>query len=347
MKGEVAMPARKALYYRSDGEDVICLLCPQSCRIKEEQLGACGARKVEKGELLTLNYARCCSIAMDPIEKKPLYHFYPGWKILSIGTFGCNLHCTFCQNWTLARGESASRSEEITPYMLLDILKDSLPEEKLGVAFTYNEPGVWYEFVLETSRFLAGEGLKNVLVTNGYLSPKPLKELLPSIDAMNIDVKAFSDSFYRRYCRGKGLREVLRTVEQALGRCHIELTYLIISTLNDSPGEIGKFVDWVASLDREIPVHFSRYFPNYLLDIPPTPLATMQKAWTLASEKLSYVYLGNVGDQQRSTTYCPSCGKPLISRTGYQIHNTGLHGKSCSECGYTIRLEGHIYGKRV
>jgi len=339
------MTARKAMYYRSEGEDVFCLLCPQNCRIKEDQLGACGVRRVEKGELITLNYAHCRSLAMDPVEKKPLYHFYPGWKILSIGTFGCNLRCSFCQNWTLARGEPTSGGREVTPEMLGYLLQSCLPEEQLGVAFTYNEPGVWYEFVLETARFLAGEGLKNVLVTNGYLNPEPLDELLPYIDAMNIDVKAFSDSFYHRYCRGKGLREVLRTVEQALPRCHVELTYLVISSLNDSPAEIGKFVDWVASLDREIPVHFSRYFPNYQLDIPPTPLATMQKAWELAAEKLSYVYLGNVSDREHSTTYCPSCRMPLISRIGYQIHNVGLQGKSCSKCGYTIRLEGHIYGK--
>lgn len=339
------MPAKQALYYRSEGEDVLCLLCPQGCRIKDEQLGACGVRKAKSGKLLTLNYARCGSLAMDPIEKKPLYHFYPGWKILSIGTFGCNLHCAFCQNWTLARGEPASRWEEVSPAMLRDILNSCPPQEKLGVAYTYNEPGVWYEFVHEAARLLAGEGFKNVLVSNGYINPEPLKELLPYINAMNIDVKAFSDSFYRRHCRGKGLKEVLRTVEHALAECHVELTYLIIHTLNDSPDEISKFVDWVASLDRDIPVHFSRYFPNYRLDIPPTPLATMQKAFELAAEKLSYVYLGNVDDRERSTTYCPSCRQPLISRAGYRIHNTGLKEKSCAKCGYTIRLEGHIYGE--
>lgn len=339
------MPAQKALYYRSEGEAVLCLLCPQGCRLKEGQLGACGVRRVRHGELMTLNYARCGSIAIDPIEKKPLYHFYPGWQILSVGTFGCNLHCAFCQNWTLARGEPTAGSEEITPGMLKDILQGRPPDEKLGVAFTYNEPGVWYEFVLEAARLLAGESLKNVLVTNGYLNPEPLAELLPFIHAMNIDVKAFSDSFYRRYCRGKGLREVLRTVEQALPKCHVELTYLIITTLNDSPAEIGEFVNWVASLDREIPVHFSRFFPNYHLELPHTPLTTMQKAWELASEKLSYVYLGNVADRERSTTHCPSCRQPLITRTGYHAVNAGLKGKSCSKCGYTIRLEGHIYGE--
>jgi pyruvate formate lyase activating enzyme len=339
------MPERKALYYRREGDDVHCLLCPMGCRIKDGQVGGCGVRQAKSGELVTLNYARCASMAMDPIEKKPLYHFYPGWEILSIGTFGCNLHCTFCQNWTLARGGHTSGWEEVDPGMLLDILKSRPPQEQLGVAYTYNEPGIWYEFVFEAAELLAGEGFKNILVTNGYINPEPLKKLLPFIDAMNIDVKAFSDSFYHRYCRGKGLKEVLRTVEQALKECHVELTYLVIDTLNDSPAEIGEFVGWVASLDENIPVHFSRYFPNYHLDIPPTSLATMQKVWEIATEKLSYVYLGNVRDSEYSTTYCPSCRQPLITRDGYRIHNVGLSGKSCAKCGYTIHFAGHIYGE--
>jgi pyruvate formate lyase activating enzyme len=227
--------------------------------------------------------------------------------------------------------------------MLEEVLASSSPREKLGVAYTYNEPGVWYEFVLETARFLHEKGYKNILVTNGYLNPEPLAELLPFIDAMNIDVKAFSDSFYRRFCRGKGLTEVLRTVEQALGTCHGELTYLVIGTLNDSPAEVGGFIDWVASLDREIPVHFSRYFPGYRLEVPATPLPVMESIWETAVRKLSYVYLGNAADENRSATYCPSCGTTLIRRTGSGVRSDGLQGKSCKNCGYTIRLEGWAF----
>ncbi len=341
------MPERKALYYRPEGDEVLCLLCPQGCHIKEGQLGACGVRKAESGALITLNYGRCGSIALDHIEKKPLYHFYPGWEILSIGTFGCNLNCTFCQNWTLARGGQAAGREKINPAALGELLKSCPDRGRLGVAYTYNEPGIWYEFVLEAAQYLSGEGFKNVLVTNGYINPEPLAELLPFIDAMNIDVKAFSDSFYRRYCRGKGLKEVLRTVEQAQGVCHLELTYLVIDTLNDNPAEINDFVNWVASLDVNIPVHFSRYFPNYHLDIPPTPLGTMQRVWETAAEKLAYVYLGNIEDRRCSATYCPSCRHLLIARDGYRVHNRGLKGKSCEKCGYTIHLEGHIYGEEA
>ena len=339
------MEKHRARYYRSDGEDVLCLLCPQGCRLKEAELGACGTRKAESGELTALNYARCCSMAMDPMEKKPLYHFYPGWKILSVGAFGCNLHCTYCQNWILARGGPDLDYREITPGMLENILSASPAREKLGVAYTYNEPGVWYEFVFDTARHLQTKGFKNILVTNGYLSPAPLAELLPFIDAMNIDVKSFSDSFYRRLCRGKGLREVLRTVEQALPVCHVELTYLVINTVNDSPEELRGFVDWVASLDKEIPVHFTRYFPAYRMEIPATPLPVMERAWEIGAEKLSYVYLGNIPDRERSTTYCPQCRTALIKRTGSEVNNAGLQGTRCRKCGTAIRLSGNIYGE--
>jgi pyruvate formate lyase activating enzyme len=245
---------------------------------------------------------------VDPIEKKPLYHFYPGWEILSLGTIGCNLHCSFCQNWTLSRSEGEQGMESIAPAELLQILRSRPVREQLGIAYTYNEPTVWYEFVLETSQLMVENGYKNVLVTNGLIKSKPLEELLPFIHALNIDVKAFREEFYRRYCKGRGLKEVLQTVEQALPRCHVELTYLIITSLNDSREEIDSFASWVASIDKEIPVHFSRYFPNYRMDLPPTPLETMRRAWETAKEKLSYVYLGNVMDQERSATSCPSCG---------------------------------------
>ncbi|MEW5919683.1 MAG: AmmeMemoRadiSam system radical SAM enzyme [Bacillota bacterium] len=337
----------EALYYRVEDPLVCCELCPRECRLAEGQAGACGVRRAAEGRLFTLNYNRCASLAVDPIEKKPLYHFYPGWRILSAGTFGCNLHCSFCQNWSLARGESRG-TEHLDAGGLLQILQGRPPRERLGVAYTYNEPSVWYEFVLEASRLLHGHGYKNVLVSNGLINPKPLAELLPFIHAMNIDVKAFSDDFYRQYCRatgGKGLAAVLRTVEKATRHCHVELTYLVITTLNDSTAEIEQFVSWVAALDREIPVHFSRYYPQYRLELPPTPVETLQRVWETAREKLAYVYLGNVPDGRRSSTYCPTCSRLLIERHGYGMENCGLDHKKCRTCGNTIRLTGHIYGE--
>ena len=336
---------KEALYYTREGAEFFCQLCPQGCRLSEGQTGVCGVRRVEGGKLITLNYSLCGAMNVDPIEKKPLYHFFPGWEILSLGTVGCSLHCSFCQNWTLARGEGGQTEELLGPEEILKILQGRPLRERLGIAYTYNEPTVWYEFVLETSRLMAEHGYKNVLVTNGLINREPLRELLPFVHAMNIDVKAFKEDFYRRYCRGKGLKEVLRTIEEALPHCHVELTYLVITSLNDDLEEIEEFVGWVASIDEEIPVHFSRYFPSYRMDLPPTPLETMQRAWETAGEKLSYVYLGNVTDHKRSSTYCPSCRQLLISRRGYRIKNEGLEGKKCQNCGHTIRLRGHIYGE--
>jgi pyruvate formate lyase activating enzyme len=335
---------REAFHYRQEKENIYCELCPQGCRLKEGQKGICGTRRVEEGKLVVLNYNLCSAIAVDPIEKKPLYHFYPGWYILSLGTVGCNLNCDFCQNWTLARGEKEQEGMRvITPAKLLQLLHKLPQKEQLGVAYTYNEPTVWYEFVREAAELIKDHDYKNVLVTNGLINPKPLKELLPFIDALNIDVKAFRDTFYRRYCKGGALKDVLRTVETSLKSCHVELTYLIITSLNDSLEELKDFVDWVASLDPEIPVHFSRYFPSYRAQWPPTSLETMQKTWEIARERLSYVYLGNVVDENSSNTYCPACGELLLSRRGYHLQNMGLQGKECSNCGHTIRLHGYIY----
>lgn len=336
---------QEARYYTRKDSEIFCELCPQGCRLQEGQTGICGVRKVVEGKLVALNYAQCAAMNIDPIEKKPLYHFYPGWEILSLGTFGCNLRCSYCQNWTLARGQNTRTADTLTPQDLLRILQGRPSREQLGVAYTYNEPTIWYEFVLESAQLLAENGYQNVLVSNGLINEKPLAELLPFLQALNIDIKAFHADFYRRHCKGPGHKEVLRTVEKALAHSHVELTYLIITTLNDSPGEIQDFVNWVASLDKEIPVHFSRYFPNYHLDLPPTPLETMRQAWKVAREKLSYVYIGNVADRKRSNTYCPNCNQLLISRSGYAVKNEGLAGKKCKKCGNTIRLTGHIYGE--
>ncbi|NMB34735.1 MAG: AmmeMemoRadiSam system radical SAM enzyme [Firmicutes bacterium] len=336
---------QEASFYSREGEKILCTLCPQECRLKEGQTGICGVRRVEGGRLITTNYGLCAALALDPIEKKPLYHFYPGWKILSLGTVGCNLNCSFCQNWSLARNETGREAEYIAPEKILAFLEGQPARGQLGVAYTYNEPTVWYEFVRETAEIIAVEGYQNVLVTNGLIKKEPLKELLPFIGALNVDVKAFREDFYRRHCRGRGFKEVLRTVEQALSTCHVELTYLLIPGLNDSAEEIKEFVDWVVSLDRKVPVHFSRYFPQYRLSLPPTPLETLYRAWGTAHEKLSYVYLGNVQDDERSATYCPSCRKLLISRAGYSLRNLGLEDKRCRYCGHTIRLTGHIYGE--
>ncbi len=334
------MMERRALFYTKEGNKIRCLLCPRRCLLSEGQVGFCGVRRMEQGELLADNYALCAALQWDPIEKKPLYHFYPGRQILSLGTYGCNLRCSFCQNWSLARGKPADDTAAITPAEVLAMIqRRKSPAETAGVAYTYNEPSVWYEFVFDTARLLKEEGYRNTLVTNGYISCEPLQELLPYIDAMNIDLKAFSDSFYEKHC-GATRSPVLETVERAAAVAHVEVTCLLIPTLNDSPAEIARLSEWLAGVDPDLPLHFSRYFPSYQMTLPPTPAETMLMARKIAQEKLNYVYLGNIDLPGGSDTLCPQCGALLISRRGYRTRITGLSGNICLACGAEISLIG-------
>lgn len=332
---------REAAYYeaRDDGK-AACLLCPHHCLIAPGKAGLCRVRVNRNGRLETANYGEITSAAVDPVEKKPLYQFYPGHLVLSLGTWGCNLQCRFCQNWEIAHG--GARGSVFTPEQVVD---EALAAKErygncIGLAFTYSEPSVWYEFVRDTAALAREKGLVNVLVTNGFLEEEPLKELLPFIDAMNIDVKAFTDEYYRRTCRGF-LKPVLRTVELAAPHCHVELTTLLVTGLNDSPEEIDLLVDWVASVDHDIPLHFSRYFPNYRMDLPSTPVDTMRRAWETARAKLTYVYLGNMRDGDAEHTYCPGCGKAVIERVGFQVQAVHLTEENrCAFCGFPVRITG-------
>jgi len=286
--------SRKAMYFEKiENGKVHCYLCPHNCIISPEKVGMCRVRQNIDGELYSLNYGKITSIALDPIEKKPLYHFHPGSKILSAGTFGCNLKCSFCQNWTIAH--DIPESFEITPSRLVQETEKNVSEGNIGIAYTYNEPSIWYEFVYETSKLIKGKGLLNVLVTNGFINSEPLENLMPYIDAMNIDVKAFNSSFYKDVCKGDGALEYIKsTIEQASQKCHLEVTTLVIPELNDSMDEIGELAKWLASISKDIVLHLSRYFPNYRMNKPATPLKTLNAAAEKASHYLRYVYLGNV-----------------------------------------------------
>jgi pyruvate formate lyase activating enzyme len=330
----------KARFYKKDEKGLVCCqLCPQRCRIEEGAAGFCGVRKVVEGELYSTNYGLCSAAHWDPIEKKPLYHYFPGSPILSLGTLGCNLACRFCQNWTLARGNpDAAVGPNLRPEQVLEMLQqEGGPDQVLGAAYTYNEPTVWYEFICDTARLLHEHGYRNVMVTNGFISREALQELLPFMDAFNIDVKAFSDGFYRQYCRGMR-RPVLETVELAAAVSHVEVTCLLIPTLNDDPGELALLSDWLAGIDPDIPLHFSRYFPQYQLDLPPTPLETLQQAREIALRKLRYVYLGNADIPGSADTCCPHCGATLIRRRGYGTTLIGLTGTRCQNCRTAIRI---------
>lgn len=328
----------KACFYSKEEEKIRCLLCPRHCLLGDSQAGTCGVREVVGGELYTTNYGCLSAVHWDPIEKKPLYHFYPGRPILSLGTFGCNLLCSFCQNWTLARGKPDQASEVVSPNDVLAILEnEGGPGKALGVAYTYNEPTIWYEFVYDTAGLLHEHGYRNVLITNGYIEQEPLQKLLPYIDAMNIDVKAFSDSFYKKYCHG--LKEpVIKTVEAAVKSCHVEITCLLIPTLNDSQAEQEDLARWLGGLSPDLVLHYSRYFPQYKLDLPPTTPQVMKQSRDIAKKYLRYVYLGNIELPGSSDTICPHCSNLLIKRSGYRIKLIGLDGSYCNNCNNHISI---------
>ncbi len=282
---------KEALYYRKEGDAVRCLLCPNNCLIPDGGRGRCGVRIHKQKKLFSEIYNRTTSVSLDPIEKKPLYRYHSGEYILSLGTKGCNFACPWCQNWLISQNMNAS-TEEITSE---EAVRRAKEVGSFGIAYTYNEPFIWYEFVLECCREARDGGLKNVFVTNGYVNAKPFDEILPYIDAMNVDVKSIDEGFYAKYCLGK-LAPVLENVRKAK-KCgvHIELTNLVIPTLNDTERDFKELVRWIAeNVGVDTPLHFSRYFPCYKMNLPATPLATLQKAQEIALRRLQYVYLGNV-----------------------------------------------------
>lgn len=287
---EAAKPAM--FFKRIEDSKVHCYLCPHNCVIKPGEMGACRARKNIEGNLYSLNYGRIAAVSLDPIEKKPLYRFHPGSMILSAGTFGCNMKCSFCQNWSIAH--HVPETIDISPQELVEKALRMKKHGNIGIAYTYNEPSIWYEFVYDASRLAKKEGLYNVMVTNGFISSEPLEKLLSSIDAMNVDVKAFTASFYKNICKAS-LDDVRKTVEIAARKCHVEVTTLVIPGLNDAIEEIAELSEWLASISPEIPLHQSRFFPNYRMqDKPQTPIDTLKKARERALKNLKFVYLGNV-----------------------------------------------------
>jgi len=329
---------QRARFYEKEEDKVRCLLCPRACLPAEGRTGTCGVRRVESGELYTTNYGLLAAANRDPIEKKPLYHFYPGHQILSIGTVGCNLLCSFCQNWTLSRGSPDDAARAVAPEDILAMLKrEGGPQEAVGVAYTYNEPLIWYEFVYDTARLVHEHGYRNVLVTNGFINREPLLELLPYIDAMNIDVKAFTDSFYREHCSGM-LEPVIETVETAAGACHVEVTCLLIPGLNDGPGEQEELARWLGGINPDLVLHYSRYFPQYKFDKSPTPPEVLIRARETAKKYLRYVYLGNIDLPGASDTSCPYCGNLLVERSVYRVKLTGLENNHCNNCRSEIAI---------
>lgn len=282
---------REAEFYENVENDKIhCMLCPHNCIISNGRRGLCGVRRNADGKLEAESYGKIASIALDPIEKKPLAHFHPGKSILSIGSYGCNFHCGFCQNYEISMGRPDCRMA--APQEVAEQSLKLAVQNNIGVAYTYNEPLIGFEFVKDCAILIKEQGQKNIVVTNGYIEEEPLKQLLPYIDAMNIDCKSFDSPFYKKI--GGGLADVKRTVVLAAESCHVEVTILIIPGENDSEQEMEQLGEWLSGINKRIPLHISRFFPAYqYTHYKPTPTAVIFRLAEIARQYLDFVYCGN------------------------------------------------------
>lgn len=314
-----------------------CELCPKGCVIGPGQSGDCRIRVNLDGKLCAVTYGFPASVHVDPMEKKPLFHFLPGTGILSLATVGCNLHCKNCQNWEISqRNPEEVEAAPLPPEGIPPLARRT---HCLSVAYTYTDPAAYYEYALDSCRLCREAGLRNVLVTAGYINPEPMRELCRYVDAANIDLKAMSDSFYRTVCDGT-LPPVLDALvlAKSLG-VEVEVTNLIIPTLNDSDADLVPLARWVKeNLGPETPLHFSRFFPHYQMrHLPPTPEDTLVRARELArAEGLKHVYVGNLPTRDGETTFCPGCGAALIRRDRYVILSNRLRDGRCPDCGREV-----------
>lgn len=322
-----------------ENDKVLCTLCPRFCKIGDGQNGFCFVRRNKGGKLYLAAYGTSTGFAIDPIEKKPLNHFLPGSPVLSFGTAGCNLGCRFCQNWDISKAKlDKTRSLTATPE---EVVRKALEHDCPSIAYTYNDPTIWGEWVMDIAKIAREVGIKNVMVTAGYITPQAREEIYPLIDAANVDLKAFTDTFYHKLTFSH-LADVLDTIAWLVNDTEVwtEITNLIIPGHNDNTDEIGRMVDWILeNVGDEIPLHFTAFHPDFkMMDTPPTPHETLRKARTLAMEKgVKYVYVGNVFDTDGQTTYCPHCHRSLIVRNWHKIVRQGIQDRRC-ECGERIPI---------
>lgn len=322
--------AREAAHYvREAGGGVRCGLCPHGCRIADGERGRCGVRENRGGTLLALTYGAVVSASLDPVEKKPLYHVSPGSKILSLGSWGCNFTCSFCQNHDISQHEVPTH--DLPPE---EVAALAVREGGCGVAYTYNEPWIAFEYVRDCAKAVRAAGLKNVMVSNGFCMPDPLEELLPWIDAWNIDLKSGSEETYRRVCGG-ALQPVLTTLERVAQAAHLEVTTLLVPGMNDTPEEWRFLAEWVAGhCGADTPVHLSAYTPRYRYTEPPTSMPMLEAMLAAFRTTLRYVYAGNVHLPGGGDTVCPGCGACVIRRSGYRTDRGGLSTSgACGACG--------------
>lgn len=328
----------EARYYEKlPHREIECQLCPRMCKLGDKERGYCGVRENEGGTYNTLVYGKACAAHVDPIEKKPLFHFLPSSRALSIATAGCNVHCKFCQNWEI----SQKRPEQVhnVDFPPSSVIRSAQKYSCPVIAYTYSEPIVFYEYMYDTSQLARSKGIKNVVITGGYINPEPLQDLIKVVDGIKIDLKAFTQKFYSEYVRGK-LQPVLDAIKMvSQSDVWLEIVYLVIPTLNDSPEEIQSLCRWIMKeAGPDVPLHFSRFHPMYLLkNLPPTPISTLERCRQIAlDEGIHFPYVGNVPGHKGESTYCPQCHKTVIKRRGYQIQKINLNQGRCQFCDTPI-----------
>jgi len=327
-----------ALYYEKLEElKIKCELCPRECTVADQERGYCGVRENRLGTYYTLVHSKPCAIHTDPIEKKPLFHFLPGTLAYSLATAGCNVECRFCQNWDI----SQFRPEQVKSTYLPpdDVHKQARRTGARSIAYTYSEPVIFYEYMFDTAKLGAETGTRSVMISNGFIQPEPMRELCKVLDGVKIDLKGFTENFYKEYCSGE-LKPVLDTLELMKKEgMWFELVVLIIPSLNDSEEELRSMAKWVAAnLGKDVPIHFSRFHPTYKLkNLPVTPVKTLDLARKIAlDEGLHFAYVGNVWGHDGENTFCPGCGGIVIRRIGYKVLEVNLKDGACVSCGKVI-----------
>lgn len=329
---------KEAMFYKKiENKRVECNLCPRKCKVGDMERGYCGVRENREGIYYTLVYGNPCAVHIDPIEKKPFFHFYPDSKAFSISTAGCNVNCKFCQNWQISQSRpEQTENVNLPPAEVIRYAKNNLAK---SIAYTYAEPVVFYEYIIDTSKIARKDNIKSVVVSGGYIEEEPLKKLCDVVDAVKIDLKAFTSKYYKEIVNGE-LKPVLDTLKiLKKSKIWFEIVYLVLPGLNDSEKEINDMCVWINNnLGKDVPLHFSRFYPMYKLkNLPPTPVDTLTRLRKLAmSCGIKYVYVGNVFGHEGESTYCVDCKKTLVKRTGYQILEYYIEKGRCKYCNEKI-----------